>query len=389
MRQGRGCPTFSVRQPSASHNALRARVRPLCMHAWFYSVVSLATFSSCSLDSRPILPPDAGTSSMSNGTTTSAQTTASNVDAGTSSAAGNSDPNAASAQTGIGGISTPAQPAVAIPPPVDMDAGPARPSQPSTAQPTQPQGPATRPNTAVSKSCSRDTLQKRAAAYLQALSTGDLKPLNLHPQVRYTENGQTQMLGLGLWLSRPKSEFSRHVLDELRCSASTVAVLNDGLSRTILGVRLRYVEEQLLEVEAQVVYRNLNYYDPDAVIPMGADPWIVPVPDNARMTREALVTLAERYFDSTSDPSMLPAHAPGCKRTQNGALLGREGSCAVPAGNDRFEQRRFPVIDEVTGVVVAIVYYRNFVGMCLFKAQDDTLQNMEVIGGATAQGTGW
>ena len=168
VRQGRGCPTFSVRQPSASHNALRARVRPLCMHAWFYSVVSLATFSSCSLDSRPILPPDAGTSSMSNGTTTSAQTTASNVDAGTSSAAGNSDPNAASAQTGIGGISTPAQPAVAIPPPVDMDAGPARPSQPSTAQPTQPQGPATRPNTAVSKSCSRDTLQKRAAAYLQA-----------------------------------------------------------------------------------------------------------------------------------------------------------------------------------------------------------------------------
>ena len=232
-------------------------------------------------------------------------------------------------------------------------------------------------------------LQQRADAYLQAMSSGDIQSLNVHPEARYTENGQMQSLGLGVWLRRPKSECSRHAFDEPRCSSVTVSVVNDVLGRTILALRLRYLENQLLEVEAQVVPRNTAYYDPDALIPKGPDPWPQPVPAAQRMSREALLRLAERYFDSATDATLLPPHAPDCKRRQNGAPMAPSASCGVPAGTERFEQRRFPVTDELTGVVTAVVMYTGHVGMYLFKAHSDTVQNIEIIGGASTESSGW
>lgn len=296
------------------------------------------------------------------------------------------DPNT---QVGIGSIGVPTQPAVTSPAANDVDAGPTQPPPP----PAMDTAPATAPSTTApmvaATSCTRDELIKRAAAYLQALASGDLQSLNLHPQARYTENGQTQTLGLGVWLARPKTQFARHLLDESRCSAVTVAVIGEGAQRIIYGVRLRYVEDQLLEIEAQVVYRNTSYYEPDALISMGPDPWTQLVPDSARMSRDDLIHLAERYFDSSTDASLLPPHSADCKRRQNGTLVDRDGDCGEAAGTERFEQRRFPVIDEQAGVVTAILRYKNFVGMYLFKAQSGTIMNIDVIGGANAASTGW
>ena len=330
----------------------------------------------------------------------SSQTSAVAADSGAGSSAppisgvGTADPDIPAMNTAmppaVPGVATPTQ--AAAPPPAsdDVDAGAPEPERdPVTVPPPPPATAPTSGGTSIAKGCSRDELRQRADAYLLALSTGDTQSLRLHPEARYTENGQTQMLGLGLWLRRPTSEFARHVLDEVRCSSVTVSVVGDVLGRTILGLRLRYLDDQLLEIEAQVVVRNTAYYDPDGVIPSGPDPWLQPIPDAARMKRDALLRLAERYFDSTSDPSLLPPHAPACRRRQNGALLEGGGGCGVPSTGQRFEQRRFPVIDETLGVITAVVMFRDYVGMYLFKAQSDTIQSIEVIGGAAASSTGW
>lgn len=237
--------------------------------------------------------------------------------------------------------------------------------------------------------CSREELRMRADAYLQAMAMGNPRLLNSHPDVRYTENGETQALGLGLWLSRPTPEFSRHVLDETRCSSVTEAVLSALSGRTVFGVRLRYMQGQLLEVEAQVVPRNTSYYDPDALIPAVTDPWVEAIPSASRTPQEALMQLAERYFDAAQDESLLPPHAPGCKRRQNGTLLEPAGNCGARPGTERFEQRRYPVIDEVAGIVTAIVMYERFVGMYLFKVRAGVIQNIEVVGGASTSDPGW
>jgi hypothetical protein len=236
------------------------------------------------------------------------------------------------------------------------------------------------------KGCTRDALRDRAAAYLTAMASGDTTSLQLHPAVRYTENGQQQMLGLGLWLTHPKAEFARHVLDAVSCSTVTEAVLNDLQGRKVFGVRLRYVDEQLLEIEAQVVPKNTSYYDPDGLIASDPDPWLAPV---TPQSRDAMMRLADNYFDSSTDASLLPPSAPTCKRRQNGQLMGDNGSCNIPAGVDSFRQRRYPVIDEPNGIVTAIVLYRTFIGMYLFKIQGDTIQIIDVIGGANTAMSGW
>jgi hypothetical protein len=166
-------------------------------------------------------------------------------------------------------------------------------------------------------------------------------------------------------------------------------VLSANASRIVFGVRLRYLEEQLFEAEAQVVPRNDEYYEPAALIPSGPDPWVEPVPAPLRMSRDALSQLAADYFDSTNDTSLLPAHAPSCLRRQNGALMPPQGSCGRPPANRPFAERRYPVIDELTGIVTAIVLFDRFVGMYLIKAQGGVIQNIDIVGGAASGSSGW
>lgn len=237
--------------------------------------------------------------------------------------------------------------------------------------------------------CTRDALRERADAYLQAMTTGKTQSLNLHPAVRYTENGQDQVLGAGLWLSRPLTDFTRYAFDEAHCSSVTEAVLNDIQGRIVFGMRLLYVDDQLREVETQVVRNNLQYYDPDALIPSGADPWAQPVAPATRMSRDALVSLAERYFDAATGGAVLPAHTDDCRRRQNGKLMADDGSCGSAPGDSRFEQRRYPVVDEANGIVTACVVYRGYLGIYLFKAADNTIQNIDVVGGVLANTSGW
>lgn len=122
---------------------------------------------------------------------------------------------------------------------------------------------------------------------------------------RHTENGQQVQLGAGAWLRRGESQFTRHVLDETLCSSLTEAVMNGVTGPFEFAVRLRYVAGQLLEAEAQVVPELVADTDLDAVIPMGADPFVAEVPQDERMSRDDLFAFAHRYFDSVTDASML------------------------------------------------------------------------------------
>jgi hypothetical protein len=221
------------------------------------------------------------------------------------------------------------------------------------------------------------------------MASGDVASLSKHSSLRYTENGQAQQLGLGVWIGRPKAQFVRHVLDEGRCSAAVLAVLRSNTGRIIFGVRLRYLDDQLLESEAQVVQQNFQFFNPDAIIPAGADPWVEPVPAAMRMPREALNKLLADYFDSATVPSLLPPHDDSCRRRQDGVLMAQQGSCGVPPGTHAFEEKRYPLVDETSGIATAIVIYDRYVGMYLFKVSGGAIQNIDIVGGAQSTSSGW
>ena len=265
--------------------------------------------------------------------------------------------------------------------------------KPSTTREEKPNAPTPKkedeqPKQMVDPECTRARLREKAEAYLQTMTSGDTAALRIHGSFRYTENGRDEQLGGGAWLRRGESQFSRHVLDETTCSTLTQAVMNGLTGRFSFGVRLRYSEGLLLEAEAQYVPELLASTNLDAVIPMGEDPFVAEVPQNQRMTRAELFEFAQRYFDSVTGISLLPPSAPECRRLQNGLPLGN-GTCTEAPGTARFEQQRFDLADEPSGIVVASVLYNDHIGFYLIKMSNDMLQNIHVVGGASSQATGW
>ena len=84
----------------------------------------------------------------------------------------------------------------------------------------------------------------------------------------------------------------------------------------------------------------------------------------------------------------MPPHAPECTVLQNGAPAGL--GCGDTPGNQRYQQLRFLVSDEVAAVVTAIARGSNRVrAMHFFKAQGGVVQNIEAVGGAYTAESGW
>lgn len=258
--------------------------------------------------------------------------------------------------------------------------------QPAAAEPVD-SGAASPPAMTANAGCSRAELRAAADAFLLALSSGDAQSLSLDPNSRYTENGEVRTVGTGLWVSRPKTDYARHFLDEQLCSSLTVAVLKDGANRIVYGARLLYRDTHLLEVETIIVRPNDRYFRPDGIIPTDRDLWIEPVDSSVRMSRAELMSFAERYFGSTVEPALLPPAAPGCMCLQNGAPAGLD--CGDTPGTERFQQLRYPVIDETAGVATAIAWTNRVIAMYFFKMQAGTMQNIEAVGGTFAENTGW
>jgi hypothetical protein len=174
----------------------------------------------------------------------------------------------------------------------------------------------------------------------------------------------------------------------IRCSSISQAVLSSLTGAVVFGVRLLYRDGELLEVEAHVVPDTLARIDVNMIIPIGNDRLVEPVVEERRMPREQLEAFAERYFDAAVNGGEVPPSAPDCRRRQNGVPLG-DGMCNRPPGTMRFEQRRYPVLDVEAGIITASVIYDNHLGLYLIKMAADTVQSIEVVGGATTASSGW
>jgi hypothetical protein len=258
-----------------------------------------------------------------------------------------------------------------------------------TMTPSEPVEPATPPTNTPDSACSRDVLQKRLDAYLDAMAHGTPESLRVHSALYYTENGQGQRFGLGIWLSQPKARFTRSALDTERCGSVTHAVLDENLGGTIIvGLRLRYLEDLLVDAEAIVARRNPQLFAPAAIIVSAPDPWLTSVPNDKRMSSRELVAVAERFFAGIVIPNASPPRASTCMLRQNGVEVGG-GNCTAGSAAERFEQLRYPVVDPVTGLVGAIGLGHGFLVMLLFKIEEGTLINIDAVGGEASAQTGW
>lgn len=213
--------------------------------------------------------------------------------------------------------------------------------------------------------------------YLDALVARAPWRLPLSENVRFTENGQVLEPGDGLWATADGlGVFRHHIADPQSGQAAFVGTVRENGAGVILLLRLKAEAGLVTEIESVVIRHSAgaDKYDelgsPDPV-------WFTTIPPAERADRSGLSATANLYFAGLeqNDGSRIPPFHPDCNRTENatqtsnlqeearyghwdiGDFVNRDCAAQFGLGLMRFvteiRSRRFPVIDEERGVVVA------------------------------------
>ena len=181
-------------------------------------------------------------------------------------------------------------------------------------------------------------------------------------------------LGDGLWKTAGPTTYRLYLLDPASGGAALQSVIKESGDLTSFFLRLKIADKKIAEIETIVTRKNeSNVFAPEKLT--APDPlWAQVVPPAQRATREQLIAAANAYFDAieTQSGNYKPApFAPDCNRFENGGqttnVPGPNGrppmGCAaqfdakiftwIPEVNDR----RFPVVDPLHGVVLGIVMF--------------------------------
>lgn len=237
---------------------------------------------------------------------------------------------------------------------------------------------------AASNDCDRACLKNALDQYLNAVIKHDPAAAPLFVGFRETDNAVVVRPGTGMWKSvTALGKLQRRYLDPVSGQAGYFGTVEEGASSAIVTVRVKVENRKITEAEWLICRRGDpglngpqepgrpagNFFDPDNLAANPPPERVVP--KSERASREALVAITNSYFDgiTSHDGSIIMAH-PGCNRTENGNLVtgrtGRGGAaggtndCTSGLANINVElvaARRFPVVDEEAGVVLALAVF--------------------------------
>jgi hypothetical protein len=232
------------------------------------------------------------------------------------------------------------------------------------------------PTALVPHDCDRACLLHIASLYIDALVHRDRSRAPFAPSVRFTENDVLLPLGTdGIWATI--SEASSDALTAADTETGNVAwfgtVKEHGVP-AYYAVRLQIRERAITEIES-VIQRKPDlpapFGDPEKLVHDPAFAEVLPAPQ--QRARERLRDVVYGYFSTVArnDGELLTQFDPDCQRTENGisTTSGSFGAAAMAKGcepqfrlgiyrlNKRVRDRRFPIIDEERGVVVATGFF--------------------------------
>lgn len=216
--------------------------------------------------------------------------------------------------------------------------------------------------------CDRDCLIDAADRYMEALLSGNWTGLPWAERVRFTENDVAMMIGDGVWGTVTKiDEAPFRLADPSSGNVLWVGIVEEHGQPAYYAMRLAITGGEIADVETVVAregtparFAPTSGYAIDATYESRLD-------EPERRPRARLVALADGYYDTMqlNDGVLLGEFADDCRRVSNGVdtTYGPE----VPAQGcrsqfeigyykpvDRVRARRYPIVDEERGVVVAI-----------------------------------
>ncbi|MES2605371.1 MAG: hypothetical protein V4603_10575 [Pseudomonadota bacterium] len=224
---------------------------------------------------------------------------------------------------------------------------------------------------AQAPACDNKCLTDIAAAYLRDVAQQDSSKLPWGDAVRYTENNVAMMIGDGFWGAGPAIVGEGLMLpDATTGNIVWYGITSEHGQAAYHGLRLKVVGKQITEVESFLgregepeVFAKVDTYKRDAS-------FSATLPAAKRRSREQMIALVDGYFNSKqqNNGQVFTSLAADCSASLNGvnttsgdywaakAVQGCEAQlkAGVYKPVDRIRGRRYPVVNEETGVVVAL-----------------------------------
>ena len=231
----------------------------------------------------------------------------------------------------------------------------------------QTNGSAAQARAAEPAPCGRACLIEIADRYMAALVDKDWSGLPWAERVRFTENDVAMMIGDGVWGTVTKiDEAPFKLADPVTGNVLWAGIVEEHGQPAYYAMRLAVVDGKIADVETVVAREGTPaHFAPTEGYSVDAS-FAETLPEAERRPRERLIALAEGYYNTMqlNDGALLGEFAPDCKRVSNGVdwthgegapARGCRAQFAIGYYKpvDRVRARRYPIVDEERGVVVA------------------------------------
>lgn len=224
--------------------------------------------------------------------------------------------------------------------------------------------------------CDRACLYSIADQYRNALAKQDTSGAPWARDVKFSENGVVMKIGDGVWNTiSSMHDYNLRIADPTTGQVAFYEVVEEHGIPAIMGVRIKVVDKQIQEVES-VFSRKIDtspFPVTDGLVkPSPIFDAVIPAAE--RLPRTRLISIADGYFDTiqNNDGTLFTSFTDDCDRIENGLLTTHNDSIPdydiAKMGceqqfrlgqyiyDDRLRDRRFPLVDEEKGIVLAAAF---------------------------------
>lgn len=230
----------------------------------------------------------------------------------------------------------------------------------------------TRQQNAYPKRPTRAALYEVLDRYLQALKARDPSRVDWAPHVRNTENNVALMVGDGLWGTiTDLGTYDLRFADVETGQVAFFGAVTETRDVSPITVRLKVEEGAISEVETLVVRAADEGFRLGEPVFEHKPVMNEIIPPEERTPRARMISLANGYFDTLqlNDGTLFTYFDPACNRVENGVQTTNNPNLKLIASaalsceqqfrlgyyryDDRLRARRFPLVDEERGIVLA------------------------------------
>ena len=240
----------------------------------------------------------------------------------------------------------------------------------------------------IAVTCDRDCLIGDLHSYMDALVHKDPSRAPLAKTATFTENDVAMPIGEGLWNTiSGASPTGLEIADPATGQAAWFGLVYEHGKPAYYAMRLRAAAGRIVEIETVVVRQTglpMPFGDPAQYAHDAAFTDVLAPAE--RRPRERLRAVADSYFNTVelNDGVVFAPFDPECQRNENGisTTRGGAGAAAIAQGceaqfklglyriNKRVRERRYPLIDEERGVVVATGFFDHANGFDSYQTTD-------------------